>query len=372
MTYYWLATEARTGKIITDLSLLDVTSVKRTIGQYESATATLPVAAKFAPAGWQRATMEGATILWLLADNPNDPARGIPVVGLMINRTSPDDSDTLKLDLATLEAYLDRRYVGDKTYVQVGQNNIIADLINSYVLDGSGGVNGLPIRVQTSGPGALRDRTYLDIDDKTVYSVMTSLSGVIGGPEFTIGGEWQSNPERITPVIFVADRIGSAVTPGLLPSTTFEMPGSVTSFKMVRDFSSGKGATSVIAVSTANGNVRPQSPAQVSAQNERPSFEMRYTPSTSITDIDTLTSHAKSALGNLAQGAISVALASIDSVGTRLGVDWSLGDDIGFVIGSDVPAFPNGLTGRARAISWMLTLGNTPEVTPTLTNAVIS
>jgi hypothetical protein len=394
--------------VITDLPLFDVGSVKRTVGQYETASGTLPIAANVAPADWQRATMEGASHLWLLADNPDDPAHGIPIVGFLINRNSTDDSDAITLDLATIEAYLDRRYVGDKTYVQVGQNAIVADLINSYILDGAGGLNGIPIRVQYTGAGTLRDRSYLDLDDKTVYSVLTALSGVIGGPEFSIGGEWQHNPERITPVLYVGDRVGVAATAGLSPAATFEMPGGVTKFKMVRDYSASKGATSVMAVSTANGNVRPQSAPQVAVQSDRPTFELRYTPSTSITDVATLNGHAQAALKNVSSGAVSVALSAIDSTGSRLGVDWSLGDDVGFGIGGtiidgrrvtisdvftdvftdrfgadatipvntngtdSVPAFPGGIQGTARAISWLLTLGNTPEVTPTLTNPVFS
>jgi hypothetical protein len=378
MGYYWLSTEARTGRIITDLPLLGVGSVSQSVGQYETATGKLPIAARVAPADWQRATIEGASHLILLADNPNDPAHGIPVVGYMINRNTPDETDEISLDLATLEAYFDRRYVGDKTYTQVGQNAIVADLINSYIVDGAGGLNGIPIRVQYTGVGQLRDRSYLNLDDKTVYSALQSLSGVLGGPEFSVGWEWQYNPERITPVLYVGDRIGASAPAGLGAAATFEMPGAVTKFKMVRDYSASKGATSVMAVSTANGNLRPQSAPQVAAQADRPTFELRYTPSTSITDVGTLNDSASAALKNLAGGAVSVALSAIDSTGSRLGVDWSLGDDVGFVIGGTaggietVPAFPGGIKGAARAISWSLTLGNTPEVTPTLTNPVFS
>lgn len=378
--FYWVAVEARTGKIITDLPLLDVSSVKQSLGRYETTTATLPISSQFAPSGWERATKKGATHLILLADNPDDPAHGIPLIGYLINRRQRTDKDVIILDLATVEAYLDRRYAVNKTYTNLGQNSIVSDLISSFIVNGA--KPGIPIRVQnvTGGAGALRSETYLDSDDKTVYSALSNLAGVIGGPEWYIGWEWQYNPERITPVLYVGNRIGNPIPAGLGPEATFEIPGSVTSFQVVEDYSSTKGATSVIAVSTAQGNVRPQSPAQVdSSDPELPTFEYRYTPSTSITNVSKLTAHAQAALSNLATGALSVGLSSIASEGPQLGIDWFLGDDVGFVIGGidaqgkdTVPSFPGGISGIARVLGWELTLGDTPVVTPILINPVYS
>lgn len=405
MGYSWVSTEARTGVIIADLPLLTVDSVKQSMGRYESVSGSLPLPE--APENWQRATMPGATHLILLKDNPNDPAHGIPLIGHMINRATPNEGDLLPLDMATVEGYMDRRYVGDKTYTQVGQNVIVADLINSYVLEGAGGKNGIPIRVQYSGPGILRDRTYLGSDDKTVLSVLTELSGVLGGPEWTIGWEWQHNPERITPVLYVGDRIGNPVTAGLRPAATFEIPGSVKSFSTPRDFSSDKGSTDVQAHSTAQGDVRPQSSHHVSVDPDRPTFEFRFSPSTSITDTTTLDAHAAAALANMKDGAFSIALSSIATEGPQLGVDFSLGDDVGFVIGglgfdprkhtvwdafidrftdrfgapvqvltningrNLVPSYPGGIRGTARCMGWELTLGDTPILTPNLIDPVL-
>jgi hypothetical protein len=374
MGFGWVSTEARTGEIIDDLQDLNVTSVKQTIGQYESTTATLPIDTQDATPGWQRATQRGATHLILLDDNPSDPAHGIPSIGYGIIRNKPDHTDLLALDIATCEAYLDRRYINDDlSYTNVGQNDIAADLINRYVLDGASGLNGIPIRVQytTAGSGQQRTlTTWKAASDKTVYSALTELSGLEGGPEWYIGWEWQHNPERITPVFYVGDRVGAAAPAGLGPAATFEMPGPVTSFKFVDDYSAGKGANSVIATSTAQGNTRPQSPAQTASDPSMPTFEYRWSPSTSITDVSTLTSHAGSALTNMQDGAVSVAMTANSNDAPLLGVDYHLGDDIGIVVVA--PAWPDGLEGTARMVSYERTLGMTPTITPALVNATFT
>jgi hypothetical protein len=358
---------------------LVVPTVKQSLCQYEQATAALPINTQDAPAEWQRATLGGAATFVLLADNPSDPAHGIPVAGYDILRPKPDETDIFQMDLVTGEGYLDRRYVGDKTYSAVGQNDIVADLINSYIVDGAGGLNGVPIRVQyvTAGSGTPRDRTYTSISDKTVYRALTELAGIIGGIEFFVGWEWQYNPDLLTRVLYVGSRVGIPVTAGLAPNATFESPGTVTKFQIINDWSSGKGATSVMAVSTANGNLRPQSPPQIAVDPLRPTFEYRYTPSTSISDIPTLTAHAQSSLSNMEAGARSVSMTSTMGDGLRLGVDFALGDDVGFSIGGTnpdgtekVPSQPGGVKGIARLIGTELTLDNTPLITPILANPI--
>jgi len=404
----WVATDLKTGGLLADLPDLMVDSVKATLGRYESATASLPLPT--APENWQRATLEGASVLNLLSD-------GLPVWGGMVTEPNLSEADTVDLSMATLEAYLDRRYVGDETFVGVGQNVIVKMLVEKYAVLGENG--GVPFRVQftTAGNGALRDRTYMDADDKTLYSVLSDLMGVDGGPEWTVGWEWQHNPERITPVLYVGDRIGAAVPAGLGPASTFEMPGCVSSFVLARSYANGRGANSVMAVSTASADVRPQSPRQLSTDTTRPTFEYRYTPSTSITEVSTLTDHAVAALAILANGSAVIALSAEVSSAPVLGVDWSIGDDIGFSIGGleddprvryvttlsgadiftdvfhdilgfgtppittavkvnadgrdTVPAFPGGLVGVARNIGWELTLSDTPIVTPTLLSATL-
>ncbi|MCU1408457.1 MAG: hypothetical protein JWM23_537 [Microbacteriaceae bacterium] len=400
----WVATDALTGEIIADLPGLDVQSVKSTLGRYEATTAVLPLPT--APQNWGRATLPGATNLHLLSQ-PVDKrgshvGQSIPIWGGMITQRPLTESNTLSLPLATIESYLDRRFVGNEKYTQVGQNDIINDLVTKYVRNGPNG--GIPLRVEyvTPGPGKLRDREYKDQDDKTIYSVFTDLMGIRLGPEWTIGWEWQHNPERITPVLYVGDRIGAAVPAGLGPAATFEMPGAVQSFQLLEDYSNGKGATAVMATSSGEGTLRPQSPMQTTTDPTRPTFEHRWTPSTSITMTDTLTDYAKAALPALADGTRSLSLSAVADDAPPLGTDWFIGDDIGFSLGGrvpdprtktvrdmfidkftdafyatgktlinslgrdTVPAFPGGYEGVGRVVGWELTLTGTRIITPTI------
>ena len=400
MTLSWLSVDARTGGVLADLPDLDCPKVSRSICRYDSTTATLPVPT--APDGWQLATREGGAVMILLDDTQ-------PIWGGLVTQCVPGSGDTIPMSLATEESYLDRRYVGDVTYTGVGQNAIVADLIARYVATGP--LGGIPIRVvQVGGAGTLRDRSYTDASDKSIYSVLTELAGVVGGPEWTIEWEHLTSPERYCPVLYVGARIGTQVMAGMAPSAVFDLPGCITEMTNPRDYSAGKGANDVMATSSATADVRPQSPHQLAPDDGRPTYEHRFTPSTSITDVSTLTDHAQAALASLAPGASAVTLSAAVVAAPKLGVDWQLGDDVGYQIGGleadprarwtpgysdafsdiftdifggtptgvmdktlvnsngrdSVPAFPGGVSGVARCYAWEMTLGVTPIVTPTL------
>lgn len=374
--YNWVAVSALTGNVVGDVPNLYVTGspITQTIGRYETATAQIPISADAAPAGWSDWLIEGSVNLILLAD-------GAPVWGAMVVDVVPDHTDTLTIALATMEAYFDRRFVGNQTYTATGQNDIVSSLITNYVAAGVNG--GIPIRVQyvTAGSGTPRDRTYADQDDKTVYSALTDLMGVQGGPEWFVGWEHQTGPERYTPVLYVGDRIGTAAASGMQPNAWFEMPGAVNSFSFERDYTAGKGANSVVATSSGQGTTRPQSGPQVVSDPNRPTFEYRFTPSTSIIDTSTLTAWASSAVAQMSRGVRTLKLTAVatDPACPQLGSDWGLGDDIGYKIGGldangldTVPAFPGGISGVARAISYQLDIdGPTPIITPVLVGPAI-
>lgn len=369
MTLAWVSTDARTGVVLADLPGLECASVNRSIGRYEAASASLPLPG--APENWLLATRHGGANLILLSD-------GVPIYGAMVTQRPRGTGDDLPLALATLESYLDRRLMGDVTYTGVGQNDMVADWFANFVTVGP--LGGVPFRVQytTAGAGQVRDRAYLRADRKTVYSALTELSADLGGPEWTVEWEWQHSPERITPVFYVGDRIGQAHAPALAPAVTFQAPGCIIDAVMVEDYSSGKGANSVIAYSSATADVVPQSPAQVAPDDGRPTFETDIQPSTSITDIATLTSHAQSALATLAPGGSALAMSANVSTAPPLGSAWVLGDDVGYIIGGleadphnpagreSVPAFPGGISGVMRCVGWELTLDGVQTVTPIL------
>lgn len=399
MAYQWVATEMLTGRIIADLPNLIVPTVKQTLGKYQTATATLPFA--HLPVNWVRATLQGATVLNLLDDE-----HGLCVWGGFVTQRPRNTGDSMDLSLATIPAYFDRRYVGDVTYTGQGQNAIVADLISRFVAAGSNG--GIPIEVvqTTTGAGALRTRTYADSDDKTVYSVLTELMGVDGGPEWVDGWVWDQGAGTVKPVLYVGDRVGVPVAPGLAPAAVFDIPGNSASAELLEDFTAGAGGNDFLAVSTAVADHRPESVHVVTVDPDRPTFEVRFTPSTSIDDTDTLDAHARAKAAQQSGGTNTLSLTAPLKKAPRLGFDWSAGDDIGFVLGGirpdpttvtaddvyidvytdvygatgrvllhpdgidSVPAFPAGMSGVVRATGWQIDFadqGGVPMLTPLIT-----
>lgn len=366
MTLAWLSTEMKTGYPIVDLPLLagsngsDLT-VGVQMGAYQALACVMPLPG--APVEWPRATKPGAATLVLLQED-------LPIWGGFVVKSTPDETDELPLSLATIEAYFDRVYIGDETFTAMGMNDIISYLMTTYIVPA-----GLPIRTQvdSGGSGTAITVSYLSTDNKTIYAVMQELSGRQSGPEWTVGWEHLTGPERYTPVLHVGSRLGTAAMAGMSPSAVFEMPGPVTHFQAPTDYSAGKGANKVRAYSSGQGSDQPVSSVQTVADADRPTFEYRWTPSTSIVDVDTLTGYAASRLTLIQNGTSSISLSAVADDAPKVGVDWVIGDDIGANIGGLdengedlVPSVPGGLEVTARAIGWQLTVSNLPIITPIL------
>lgn len=335
VTPRWVATDVSGLVIATLTSLVPAGPLRRTMGRYESQTFTLTVDPKTDP-DWLYATtpMQGALICYT-----GEPGQEVIEWGGIITRRKRGLSNTVELGAATPECYLDRRYTGDYAVTGRDQNLIVSDLVTKATQGAPAvpGSVGWPFRVDIIGaPGTARDRGYADKDDKTLYSVIDELAHVDGGPQWSTGWEWTHNPERIRPVVHVGTRIGAAKTPGLAAPVTFT-PAMMTDGTLDEDYASGKGANLITAVSSGSGDTRPQSSVGV-LQPHRPVVEDRFTPSTSITKVSTLTGHATSQLAQEANGAQALSFTIARQGTPRLGVDWRLGDDIDVIL--DGPTFP--------------------------------
>lgn len=379
----WVACDARTGVVLADLPLLRVERVGAVLGGYVTADAVLPLPG--APENWGRATQPKDTVLVLVDEDTEAPQWG----GWVTSRRR-DASDEVPLSLITFEGYLARQYVTDLTFTGTGQCAIVQGIVDACVLAGST----TPLRVQVVGADTTtRDKTYQASQHKTVLAALQELSGLIGGPEFTVGWERTvvDGKPRYTPVLYVGNRIGTPQPAGLDPAATFEMPGPVTAFELVEDYGQGKGANSVTAYSSGSGEAVPSSATVTSGDMVGPKVEYHWTPSTSITESGTLDAHASRALAALAGGGRTLSLTADWDTAPVLGVDWSLGDDVGYRIGGpasevlpvvtsnifgdtfgdtfgvtsvvsgvvsreSVPAFPGGLWGVARCIGWEVRL----------------
>jgi hypothetical protein len=354
MDLTWLGCAATTGEVIAELPGLVVTgALQQVIGAYSTLSATLPIADGVSP-DWVAATEPNGSYLVLLAD-------GEPVDGYLVTKRDSTDGDTVALGLASVTAYFDRRFVGDEDYSATDQCSIVEDLVTTYVADS------LPITVEASASAFTRDRTYFDNEDKTVYSVLTELSDVLDGPEFAV--RWQVSTVGVrvayVPVLVVADRLGVEPFPGLAPAVTFDLPGSVSAVQWAEDYSVGQGANVVRATSTADGDTRPESPDQVDVGPNQLRCEYRFTPSTSITDTATLTTHAQAALSRLVGGSNEWVITLDADSAPRFGVDWWLGDTVALSIApGNTSRWPDGLTQLFRVVGCKWTTSNTPTLEP--------
>lgn len=368
--YSWISVETRTGLVIEELLDFECQSVSKQIGDGTTASGSLTLHQK-TPENWRRALLEGGAALVLIDDQAED----VVVWGGIITKTAPDHTDKVPVNLATYETgYLSRRFVGDVDYTQTGAVDIIVDLLTRYVLTGSNG--GIPMRIVVEGTsrGIVLDQSYSDTADKTVLSALQSLSALECGPEWTIGWETLDAGATYTPVFRVSGtQLGTRASDDLGPAATFEIPGPVTEVSLDRDYTEGGGATDVMATSTGSGAARPQSDHVVIRDPNRPTFELRFTPDTELDDDAVLNSHAAAKAAAVRDGTRTLALKSSVRDAPRLGVEWSEGDDIGYIVGgvapdgTDIlPAFPGGLSGVVRTAGWVLDLDGLEQITPVL------
>jgi len=359
----WVACSATTGVVITDLPGLSVDRIADAMNGYETASGVLILGADTS-AEWLNATRPGGAYLVLLEDD-------VPVWGGLIARRTRGKGNSVLIDMGTPATYLRRRFVGDVTYTSEDQCAIVEALVVAY-----GEADGLPFDYDISASAITRDRTYLDLNDKSVFSAISELAGVENGPEWMV--RWETcnvgDLRAYCPVLVVADRLGTAPNAGLDPAVTWEFPGPVVDFTLVEDYGDGSGANDVLAVSTAQNDTRPESAHALVTDDDRPKFELRFTPSTSITETATLDGHAERKLALVGHGSRSFA-PSLIGVGNRPGIDFHMGDVVGFEIGGlshPMLAYPDGLGGTGRVVGWSRTLSGVQQVTPVLADLVVT
>lgn len=366
MALKWISADILTGVINCDLpSLESVDPFRRTLGQYETSTAALTISNPTDPQfridpNWPRGILEGASVLCAYSGDPGSEV--IEWAGVVI-AAQRVPGNSIPLTLVTADYLLSWRNTPAYAVTNRDQNLIGTDLVNDVET-----WTGINFNTSVVGAaGALRDRTYNDFDDKSTYSNLQDLMGVIGGPEWTVHWVWTHNPELITPVFYIGTRIGNAAVAGLQPSVTFE-PSDMTDWSIAHDYTAGNGANVVTATSSGQGLARPQSTVTATDLMGRPKREFRYTPSTSIIDVPTLTAHATQAVSILQNGNQAVSFTVESGLpGRTLGVDWNIGDDIGFLIQG--PTVPDGQLGVGRCIGYSVT---DTTVTPTLANVTVS
>lgn len=363
-TVTWHSFDLRSGRRGPQLVTKEQGSFGRIVSEATDATVSVScwsAEAEQARPGWDAGTLPGRVMLVAL-DELQQPAWG----GIVLRRVS-NASSWVTCSVATLEHYLERRYVGDLEFTGADQAAIASGIVDGIDVDG------IDFTIDAPVTGVLLDRSYADNEDKTVLSVITDLVTAETPLEFTVDLAWADDTKSVLQrILRFRPRIGSSRP---LP-VAFTMPGPVKDFEFTEDYTAEFGANDVMAVSSGEGDARPTSAHHIDADllaNGWAKFENRFTPTTSITDDTELDTAAAAELADMRVGIQQLQLAANLDTAPQVNRDFWLGDDVTAVL--TCPRFPAytdtdgrlqpGFTHTARCVGWSVDL-DARTLTPTL------
>lgn len=354
----WLGCRLGDGRVIAELP--DITgTVSRVLGRYTSASLQTPIprgGPSAVPLDTVLQAMAPARTMIVAVVNDIPTWAGIP---LPRRRGTPA---TMRVGCVSVEGYLRHRSVRNHTWRQEDEASVIAAGLLADAGDIAGVGNGINLIIDAPPTGRLRDRTYLASDRKTVYAALTELMGVRNGPEWTIDLDWtDSTMTAVALIARVRSRIGvAAANPSAIFETTadsvFASQGAAdATYELLEDFSERRYGNYVVAYSSGEGEDQPASTPAIDTAAlaaGSPIWERHFQPSSSIIEVDTLNDHAVAELARVKDGLRNLTIAARWSSYPRYGVDWRLGDDIGWdLVGH---GHPDGFTGQGRAIGFEL------------------
>lgn len=343
--FQFLAVSLISGTVLAEFPDLQVSKLSYRFEEVTSETMVLPW--RNVPSNWVEATVpygvailltRGSTVLW---------------GGIVVKRERTLQGEGLSLTVATVEHYLDSVYVKDHVYSNRDQCEIVKDLVSTTLKD-----HRFMLSVEASPSAVRRDRTYEADSDKTLLSALQELSNVQNGPEWCTS--WRAIDGGYTPVLTVADRIGSVT-----PVTTFD-ESVMTSFKVVEDYTAGYGANAVWAVGDTTGEDRLRSDTMVVEQSCRPVVEHVVRPSASITRKETLDAHASASLRQLRDGTNTMSMTLSLLAAPIVYEEWRPGDVVAWTVADDDGRFTGFSHGEARVVGYDIDFSGVWTITPTL------
>lgn len=343
--FQFLAVSLTSGTVLAEFPDLQVSKLSYRFEEITSETMMLPW--RNIPSNWVEATIPYGVAILLV--------RGSTVLwgGIVVKRERTLQGSGLSLTVATIEHYLDSVYVKDHTYSNRDQCEIVKDLVSSTL---SG--HRFMLSVEASPSRIHRDRAYEASSDKTLLSVLQELSNVQNGPEWCTS--WRNVDGGYTPVLTVADRIGSVA-----PVTTFD-ESVMTAFKVLEDYTSGYGANMVWAVGSTSDEDQLRSDTMVAGQSYRPVVEHVVRPSSSITRKETLNAYASSVLRQLRDGTNTVDMTLSLMAAPIVYDEWKPGDVVAWIVADDSGRFAGFDHGEARVVGYDIDFSGVWTITPVL------
>lgn len=374
----WTAFDLLTGQIIMDSQQIGweaSTPLLQSIGQMETANLTFNVD-ETTPSEWTQATTPGGSgwVAWL-----GSPASPVILWGGIVTQRVRTLSTQINLQLSTLEAYLDGLPMGQYSAISVNQDAILNQIMTQFVNNvTTGALAGMSVNIPTfalipSGvpSTATQTWTYTANPNVTVLGALQAVSSVLGGPQWLTGWSWNLSAGTITPTFTYGQQVGAVVPAGLAPAVTIDLNDLRNGSQFTEDFSAGYGANVVVALGSAqskssNGGAVTSGVAYAGSPlvagglpGGRPAWVYTYNPNAQVSSLSVLNSYAAGALRVLQSGNQPiVAVLDIHQPGKQYGVDWNIGDFIGWsfggVKGMDLQ-FPTAVVGSAQVIGVQIT-----------------
>nr|UVM90662.1 MAG: hypothetical protein [Bacteriophage sp.] len=343
--FQFLAVSLTSGIVLAEFPDLQVSKLSYRFEETTSETMVLPW--RDIPSNWGEATIPYGVAILLVRDST------VLWGGIVVKRERTLQGEGLTLTLVTVEHYFDSVYVGNHSYSNRDQCEIVKDLVSSTLKD-----HRFMFSVEVSPSRIRRDRTYEESSDKTLLSAIQELSNVQNGPEWCTS--WRAVDGRYLPVLTVADRIGSVT-----PVTTFD-ESVMTSFKIVEDYTSGYGANMVVAVGDTTGETQLRSDTMVAEQSYRPVVEHVVRPSSSITQKETLNAHASASLQQLRDGTNTMSMTLSLLAAPIVYEEWKPGDVVAWTVADDDGRFTGFDHGEARVVGYDIDFSGVWTITPVL------
>lgn len=338
------------GTVLAELPELQLTRLSYRFEESTSETAVLPW--HNICRNWDEATVPYQVAVLLI--------RGETVLwgGIVVKRERSLEGDGITLTLVTVEHYLDSVYVGNHSYSNRDQCDIVKDLVTSTLAG-----HRFNLLVEAAPSSVRRDRNYDAESNKTLLSVLQELANVLNGPEWCT--MWRKLDDgRYTPVLMVADHIGSSTV-----VTTFD-ESVMTSFTVTEDYTNGYGANWVLAVSTADAGERPQSDVATVVQPNRPVVEHVFQPSSNITNMETLNAHAQSTLLQMMDGTRTIKMGLSLLTAPMIYQEWQPGDLVSWDVDDSRGFFTGFSVGSARIVGYEIDFAGVWTITPVLQDEV--
>lgn len=344
--FQFLAVSLTSGTVLAEFPDLQVSKLSYRFEETTSETMMLPW--RNIPSNWVEATIPYGVAILLV--------RGSTVSwgGIVVKRERTLQGEGLSLTVATVEHYFDSVHVKDHAYSNRDQCEIVSDLVSSTLQD-----HRFILSIEASSSSIRRDRSYEESSDKTLLSALQELSNVQNGPEWCTSWEYVGDG-RYTPVLTVADRIGSVT-----PVTTFD-ESVMTAFKVLEDYTSGYGANMVWAVGSPTDEDQFRSDVMVAEQSYRPVVEHVVRPSSSITRKETLNGHASAALRQLQDGTNTVEMTLSLMAAPIIYEEWKPGDVVAWAVADDSGRFVGFDHGEARIVGYDIDFSGAWTITPVL------